>query len=60
MYFLKNNQKVNEEKLFRITSLLKFVNFKKGNKSVEVAWRTLANQEVILWIGPLGKLGHFE
>jgi hypothetical protein len=24
------------------------------------AWRTLANQEVILRIGPLGKLGHFE
>ncbi len=23
-------------------------------------WRTLANQEVILRIGPLGKLGHFE
>jgi hypothetical protein len=24
------------------------------------AWRTLANQKVILRIGPLGKLGHFE
>ncbi len=23
-------------------------------------WRTLVNQEVILRIGPLGKLGHFE
>ncbi len=24
------------------------------------SWRTLANQEEILWIGPLGKLGRFE
>ncbi len=26
----------------------------------DIPWRTLANQGVILWIGPLGKLGHFE
>ncbi len=32
----------------------------RDHPNLNYAWRTLANQEVILQIGPLGKLGHFE
>jgi hypothetical protein len=37
----------------------KTAKFKLKQSTIKL-WRTLANQEVILRIGPLGKLGHFE
>ncbi len=40
-------------------TFLKFVAI-ETKTAINKQWRTLANQEVILRIGPIGKQGHFE